>query len=164
MWYGRSGGWIIKYVFWNGVFTFALVFTCEKWFIFHYFRLLVAASVGQNPRGDSLTLRHTTLMPNLHGLASLVLLIFAPCIELRYGTCLVHKVHLHFVQVNQRREPTNLFEFISAVLMLLFSLIPIIIFLPVYFSQSLNLACASSSTSPCMLSCRSLWKQIAMYI
>jgi len=46
-------------------------------------RLLVAASVGQNPQGDCLILRHTTLMPNLYGLASLVCLIFAPCIELR---------------------------------------------------------------------------------
>lgn len=46
-------------------------------------RLLVAANVGQNPQGDRLTLHHTTLMPNLHGLASLVCLIFAPTIELR---------------------------------------------------------------------------------
>jgi len=47
-------------------------------------RFLVAASVGQNPQGDRLTLHHTTLMPNLHGLFSLVCLIFAPSIELRY--------------------------------------------------------------------------------
>lgn len=54
-----------------------------------FYRLLVAASVGQNPQGDRLILRHTTLMPNLHGLASLVCLIFAPCIELRYRTFLI---------------------------------------------------------------------------
>ncbi|KAJ9575274.1 hypothetical protein L9F63_025774, partial [Diploptera punctata] len=46
-------------------------------------RLLVAAYVGQNSQGDRLTLRHTTLMPNIHGLASLIPLIFAPRIELR---------------------------------------------------------------------------------
>ncbi|PSN47186.1 putative ATP-dependent RNA helicase spindle-E [Blattella germanica] len=46
-------------------------------------RLLVAASVGQNPEGDRLTLRQITLMPNIHGLASLIPLIFAPFIELR---------------------------------------------------------------------------------
>jgi hypothetical protein len=54
-----------------------------------FYRLLVAASVGQNPQGDRLNLRHTTLMPNLHGLASLVCLIFAPCIELRYRASLI---------------------------------------------------------------------------
>jgi hypothetical protein len=53
------------------------------------YRLLVAASVGQNPQGDSMTLHHTTLMPNLHGLSSLVCLIFSPIIELRYRTFLV---------------------------------------------------------------------------
>lgn len=54
-----------------------------------FYRLLVAAAVGQNPQGDCLILHHTTLMPNLHGLASLVCLIFAPCIELRYRTFLI---------------------------------------------------------------------------
>jgi len=54
-----------------------------------FYRLLVAASVGQNPQGDCLILRHTTLMPNLYGLASLICLIFAPCIELRYRTFLI---------------------------------------------------------------------------
>jgi len=54
-----------------------------------FYRLLVAASVGQNPQGDRLILRHTTLMPNLHGLASLICLIFAPCVELRYRTFLI---------------------------------------------------------------------------
>jgi hypothetical protein len=54
-----------------------------------FYRLLVAASVGQNTQGDSLILRHTTLMPNLHGLASLICLIFAPCVELRYRTFLI---------------------------------------------------------------------------
>lgn len=53
-----------------------------------FYRLLVAANVGQNPQADRLTLHHTTLMPNLHGLASLVCLIFAPTIELRYRTFL----------------------------------------------------------------------------
>jgi len=51
-----------------------------------FYRLLVAASVGQNPQGDHLILRHTSLMPNLHGLASIICLIFAPCMELRYRT------------------------------------------------------------------------------
>lgn len=54
-----------------------------------FYRLLVAASVGQNPQRDQLIVRHTTLMPNLYGLASLVCLIFAPCIELRYRTFLI---------------------------------------------------------------------------
>ena len=54
-----------------------------------FYRLLVAASVGQNPQADCLILRHTTLMPNLHGLASIICLIFAPCIELRYRTFLI---------------------------------------------------------------------------
>jgi len=54
-----------------------------------FYRLLVAASVGQNPQGDRLILHQTTLMPNLHGLASIICLIFAPCIELRYRTFLI---------------------------------------------------------------------------
>ncbi|KAG8222127.1 hypothetical protein J437_LFUL002124 [Ladona fulva] len=47
------------------------------------FRLLVAGCVGQNPQGSRLTLRHTTLMPNIHGLPALMALIFAPQVELR---------------------------------------------------------------------------------
>ncbi|GLH06847.1 Probable ATP-dependent RNA helicase spindle-E [Gryllus bimaculatus] len=46
-------------------------------------RLLVAACVGENPDHDRLTVRNTTLMPNIHGLSSLIYLVFAPTIELR---------------------------------------------------------------------------------
>ncbi|XP_043272288.1 probable ATP-dependent RNA helicase spindle-E [Venturia canescens] len=46
-------------------------------------RLLVAGFVGQSPAGYHLTLRNTTLMPNIPGLTSLLCLIFAPRIELR---------------------------------------------------------------------------------
>ncbi|XP_046744424.1 probable ATP-dependent RNA helicase spindle-E [Diprion similis] len=46
-------------------------------------RLLVAGTVGQNVSGQRLNLRNTTLMPNIHGLPSLLALIFAPTIELR---------------------------------------------------------------------------------
>lgn len=46
-------------------------------------RLLVAGTVNQSADGTSLCLRHTTLMPNIHGLASIICMLFAPCIELR---------------------------------------------------------------------------------
>lgn len=49
----------------------------------HHERLLVAGSVGQNVSGERLTLRNTTLMPNIHGLLSFIALIFAPTMELR---------------------------------------------------------------------------------
>ncbi|XP_045519372.1 probable ATP-dependent RNA helicase spindle-E [Pieris brassicae] len=48
-----------------------------------YERLLVAAEVGQNEVGSRLTLRHTTLMPNIPGLPALLALIFCPEAELR---------------------------------------------------------------------------------
>ncbi|KAG8273777.1 ATP-dependent RNA helicase tdrd9 [Homalodisca vitripennis] len=46
-------------------------------------RLLVAGSVTQSADGRKLTLNHTTVLPNLNGLAALICLIFAPTIELR---------------------------------------------------------------------------------
>lgn len=46
-------------------------------------RLLIAGTVSQNVTGERLSLRNTTLMPNIHGLPSLISLIFAPTIELR---------------------------------------------------------------------------------
>lgn len=46
-------------------------------------RLLVSALVSQNQSGTQLTLRNTTLMPNIRGFAALMCLIFAPKIELR---------------------------------------------------------------------------------
>lgn len=46
-------------------------------------RLVVAACVGENTERDRLTIRNTTLMPNIHGLPALIYLIFAPTIELR---------------------------------------------------------------------------------
>ncbi|XP_058808983.1 probable ATP-dependent RNA helicase spindle-E [Phymastichus coffea] len=49
-------------------------------------RLLVAALVSQNQSGTQLTLRNTTLMPNIPGLTALMCLIFAPKIELRRST------------------------------------------------------------------------------
>lgn len=46
-------------------------------------RMLVAATVSLNQAGDRMNLRHTTLLPNIHGLPALICLIFAPEIELR---------------------------------------------------------------------------------
>lgn len=46
-------------------------------------RLLVAGTVNQSPDGMLLSLRSTTLMPNIHGLASIICMLFAPFIELR---------------------------------------------------------------------------------
>ena len=46
-------------------------------------RLIVAGSVHQSPSGHNLSLRNTTLMPNIPGLTSLMCLIFAPRMELR---------------------------------------------------------------------------------
>ncbi|KAJ2944742.1 hypothetical protein O0L34_g1630 [Tuta absoluta] len=48
-----------------------------------YERLLVAAEVGQNETSSKLTLRHTTLMPNIIGLPAIVALLFCPTAELR---------------------------------------------------------------------------------
>ena len=46
-------------------------------------RLLVAGSVNENPTGENLTLRDTTLMPNLPGLTAILALLFTPRMELR---------------------------------------------------------------------------------
>ncbi|CAD0203892.1 unnamed protein product [Chrysodeixis includens] len=48
-----------------------------------YERLLVAATVGCNQEGTTLTLRHTTLMPNIPGLPAIIALLFCPVAELR---------------------------------------------------------------------------------
>ncbi|XP_045453165.1 probable ATP-dependent RNA helicase spindle-E [Melitaea cinxia] len=48
-----------------------------------YERLLVAAEVGQNEHSSKLTLRHTTLMPNIRGLPAIIALLFCPEAELR---------------------------------------------------------------------------------
>ncbi|KAI8425063.1 hypothetical protein MSG28_006931 [Choristoneura fumiferana] len=52
-----------------------------------YERLLVAAEVGQNEQSSKLTLRHTTLMPNVPGLPAIIALLFCPTAELRRGVC-----------------------------------------------------------------------------
>ncbi|XP_076656930.1 tudor domain containing 9 protein spindle E isoform X2 [Halictus rubicundus] len=49
-------------------------------------RLLVAGSVSQNTHSSNLTLYNTTLMPRLSGLTALIVLIFAPTMELRRDT------------------------------------------------------------------------------
>ncbi|XP_076283323.1 tudor domain containing 9 protein spindle E isoform X2 [Lasioglossum baleicum] len=52
-------------------------------------RLLVAGSVSQSAYSSNLTLYNTTLMPRISGLTALIVLIFAPTMELRrdiYGT------------------------------------------------------------------------------
>lgn len=46
-------------------------------------RLLVSSNVSQSVNGNCLTLRNTTLLPNLPGLTTLICLLFAPKIELR---------------------------------------------------------------------------------
>ncbi len=46
-------------------------------------RLCVAASVIMNPAGNMMKLNDTTVLPNIHGLAALVPLLFAPCAEMR---------------------------------------------------------------------------------
>lgn len=43
----------------------------------------MAAGVGTNPSRDKLSLRHTTVMPNVAGLPALLCMIFAPMVELR---------------------------------------------------------------------------------
>ncbi|XP_034834084.1 probable ATP-dependent RNA helicase spindle-E [Maniola hyperantus] len=48
-----------------------------------YERLLVAADVGQNELSSKLTLRHTTLLPNIRGLPAIISLLFCPEAELR---------------------------------------------------------------------------------
>lgn len=41
----------------------------------------MASHIGQNPEGTTINLRNTTIMPNIHGFASLVSLIFCPRME-----------------------------------------------------------------------------------
>ncbi|XP_048486162.1 probable ATP-dependent RNA helicase spindle-E [Plutella xylostella] len=48
-----------------------------------YERLLVAGVVGTNESAGKLTLRHTTLMPNIPGLPAIIALLFCPTTELR---------------------------------------------------------------------------------
>ncbi|XP_063367661.1 probable ATP-dependent RNA helicase spindle-E [Cydia amplana] len=52
-----------------------------------YERLLIAADVGQSEHSNKLTLRHTTLMPNVPGLPAIIALLFCPTAELRRGVC-----------------------------------------------------------------------------
>lgn len=47
-------------------------------------RLIVAAFVNQNVEGSKLILNNTTILPNVHGLPSIIALIFAPTVEYRY--------------------------------------------------------------------------------
>ncbi|XP_039757557.1 probable ATP-dependent RNA helicase spindle-E [Pararge aegeria] len=51
-----------------------------------YERLLVSAEVGQNDVSSKLTLRHTTLLPNIRGLPAIIALLFCPEAELRRDT------------------------------------------------------------------------------
>ncbi|XP_034239304.1 probable ATP-dependent RNA helicase spindle-E [Thrips palmi] len=46
-------------------------------------RLLIAGYVRANSSGSKLKLGHSTLLPNIHGLSSLMCLIFSPQVELR---------------------------------------------------------------------------------
>ncbi|XP_075982903.1 tudor domain containing 9 protein spindle E [Anticarsia gemmatalis] len=48
-----------------------------------YARLLVAAYVGSSETRSQLTLRHTTMMPNIPGLPAIIALLFCPAAELR---------------------------------------------------------------------------------
>lgn len=53
-------------------------------------RLLVAASIDQSSSGSNLTLRHTTMLPNIRGLPCLVALMFCPQAELKPDSTLCH--------------------------------------------------------------------------
>ncbi|XP_043553464.1 ATP-dependent RNA helicase TDRD9 [Chiloscyllium plagiosum] len=46
-------------------------------------RMLIGASVSVNTSGSTIIVRETTLMPNIHGLPTLICLLFAPVVELR---------------------------------------------------------------------------------
>ncbi|XP_075222041.1 tudor domain containing 9 protein spindle E isoform X2 [Lycorma delicatula] len=46
-------------------------------------RMLIAASIGQSVTGERLTLRYTTMLPNIHGLSALICLLFSPFAEFR---------------------------------------------------------------------------------
>lgn len=43
----------------------------------------MAAHIGQNPKKTHLSLRHTTIMPNIHGFSMLMSLVFAPTIDIK---------------------------------------------------------------------------------
>lgn len=45
------------------------------------FRLIVAVNVAESASSRSLHLRHTTVMPNIHGFSSLMALLFCPSME-----------------------------------------------------------------------------------
>ena len=47
-------------------------------------KLMVASYISVGSSGNVLLARNTTLLPNIHGLAHIVCMIFAPTIELRY--------------------------------------------------------------------------------
>ena len=56
-----------------------------------YLRFMVAATITMNPTGSTLNARDTCLLPKIHGLASLLTLLFSPEAELRSDkdqTCL----------------------------------------------------------------------------
>lgn len=46
-------------------------------------RLMCAAQVSLTPSGDTLLARNTTIMPQLRGLPELLVLLFAPSVEMR---------------------------------------------------------------------------------
>ncbi len=46
-------------------------------------KLMVASYISVGSTGNVLLARNTTLLPNIHGLAHIVCMIFAPTIELR---------------------------------------------------------------------------------
>lgn len=54
---------------------------CNAYILFY--RMLVAGCVGTNPTREKLSLRHTTVMPNIIGLPALLCMMFAPMVELR---------------------------------------------------------------------------------
>lgn len=67
----------------------------------HYRRLVVAFGVQLSQTRQIVSLRHTTLMPSIRGLPSLIAMIFAPTIELRFDIksisvplLLLHGFHL----------------------------------------------------------------------
>ncbi|XP_065661782.1 ATP-dependent RNA helicase TDRD9 isoform X2 [Hydra vulgaris] len=55
-------------------------------------KLLIAATVNVNSAGNSIIARETTLLPNIHGLYSMLALLFAPVAELR-----CHAKNTHYI-------------------------------------------------------------------
>lgn len=53
-------------------------------------RLIVASSVSQSKFGNNITIRDTTLMPNIPGLTALLCMIFCPNMELRTNSMKSH--------------------------------------------------------------------------